>query len=487
MREHVEKSASVTSRVSHAIWCVLPLAYVVVATAAQQPATLVIRNGLVVTAEGSRQSDVAIRNGVIADIAPKLPSGTSDNEIDATGLLVLPGGVDPHVHLGGTGDDYTSGSAAALAGGVTTISNFVAPAPDEDLPAALARAAGQIKAQAIADVMLHWRMNDAAADATGAMSALVAHGQPSVKVFMVRSGFDQQSTAFLGALAAAGRVGVLTMLHCEDAAIFAMTTERMIAEGRGSLEHYADSRPVVAEAVATARAVAMSEATGAPVYIVHLSSERALRAAESGRARGLPVFVETRPIYLHFTRERYLGADRGLYVGQPPLREKTDQDALWRALAEGTIHVLGTDHLAYTKAQKLDPTQTVANHRAGMSNLQEVRPLLYSEGVRKGRLSVEQFVAVTSTNAARLFGLYPRKGTVAVGSDADIVLWDPRATRTIHDSDVLSRSGFSLYAGWTVTGWPRVTIRRGEVVYEKGVVLGRAGSGTLLQRSPWRP
>jgi dihydropyrimidinase len=244
---------------------------------------------------------------------------------------------------------------------------------------------------------------------------------------------------------------------------------------------------VVIEAAATERAVAMSEATGAPVYIVHLSSERALRVAEAAQHRGLPVYVETRPIYLHLTRERYSGPDRGLYIGQPPLREKRDQDALWAAISRGTIHVLGTDHLAYTRAQKLDPAQTVASHRAGMSNLQEARPMLYSEGVRSGRITREQFVAVTATNPARLFGLYPRKGTIAVGSDADIVIWDPNETRTIDDRDMLSRSGFSVYNGWKVTGWPRTTLRRGEIVYDRGRVVGRAGSGQLVHRAPGQP
>jgi dihydropyrimidinase len=265
-----------------------------------------------------------------------------------------------------------------------------------------------------------------------------------------------------------------------------MTTDRMIAEGRGSLSHYPESRPVVTEMVATQRAVAMSEATGAPIYIVHLSSERALRVAEEAQARGLPIYVETRPIYLLLTQERYAEPNGSLYVGQPPLREKRDQNALWAGIAKGTIQVLGTDHLAYTREQKLDPTQTVANHRAGMSNLQEVRPMLYSEGVRTGRITLERFVAVTSTNAARLFGLYPRKGTIAVGADADLVLWDPNETRTIRDSDILSRSGFSIYAGWKVTGWPLITIRRGEVVYENGTVTGRAGSGQLIRRERWQ-
>jgi len=275
-------------------------------------------------------------------------------------------------------------------------------------------------------------------------------------------------------------------MHCEDLAIVSLSQQRLIAEGRGSLTYFAESRPVVAEAVATERAVAMSEAAGAPIYIVHLSSERALRVAEQGRARGLPVYVETRPIYLHLTEERFTGPDAGLYIGQPPLRTRRDQDALWTGLATGSIHVVGSDHVGYTREQKLDPSQTVATHRAGMSNLQVLRPMLFSEGVRTGRLTLERFVAVTATNPAKLFGLYPRKGTIAVGSDADLVLWDPGQTRTIRDADILSKSGFSIYAGWEVTGWPRRTIRRGEIVYENGRVVGSAGSGRLVTRQRWQ-
>jgi dihydropyrimidinase len=449
--------------------------------------SLIVRNGLVVTHDGSRAADVRIRGGVIAEIGQNIAAVAGGREIDARGLLVLPGGVDPHVHLGGSGDDYTTGSAAALAGGVTTISNFVSPQPNEDAAASFERAAALVRAQAVADILLHWRVNDAQAVTASDLAAFVERGQPSLKVFMVRPSFDQHAVGFLTLLASAGRAGVLTMMHCEDAAMLTMITERMIAENRGSLAHYPESRPVVIEAAATERAVAMSEATGAPVYIVHLSSERALRVAEAAQHRGLPVYVETRPIYLHLTRERYSGPDRGLYIGQPPLREKRDQDALWAAISRGTIHVLGTDHLAYTRAQKLDPAQTVASHRAGMSNLQEARPMLYSEGVRSGRITREQFVAVTATNPARLFGLYPRKGTIAVGSDADIVIWDPNETRTIDDRDMLSRSGFSVYNGWKVTGWPRTTLRRGEIVYDRGRVVGRAGSGQLVHRAPGQP
>ncbi len=451
---------------------------------AAQPAEVIIRDAVIVTAAGRSEGDIRVRDGAIAEIGPNLAGSAGAQEIDASGLLVFPGGVDPHVHIGRE-DDYTSGSAAALAGGVTTISNFAFPQSGESLAEALARLSELVRAQTIADVMLHAGINRPN-DQQSEVTSLPELGQTSVKVFMNRPPFDQNTRSYLATLDAAGEAGVLTMIHCEDDAILARAAERLMQEGRGSLRYFPDSRPVLGEVIATRRAVAMAEATGAPIYIVHLSSEGALRVAEEAQARGLPVYVETRPIYLHLTRERFEGEDRGLYVGQPPLREKSDQDALWKGIAAGTIHVVGTDHVAYTKEQKLDPSQTVADHRAGMSNLQVIRPMLYSEGVRTGRITEEQFVAVTATNPAKLFGLYPRKGTIAVGSDADLVLWDPDETRTIRDEDMLSATGYSVYAGREVTGWPRMTIRRGEIVYEDGRIKAEPGSGELLRRERWQ-
>lgn len=457
--------------------------------AAAQPAPeTIVRGGEVFTAGGLRRADVRVVGAAIAEIGADLsPRDADTRELDARGRLVLPGGIDPHVHLGGNRmDDYTSGSAAALAGGITTISNFGGVASGETPAAAVARAEALVREQSIADVIFHPIVSDPATATADTLPALAAAGQPTIKVFMVRPSFDDAAAGFVAAMHAARAAGVLTMLHCEDAAIVQVTSERMAAEGRGGLEHFADARPVAAEVAATQRAVALAEATGAPVYVVHLSSERALRVAEAAQERGLPVYVETRPIYLHLTRERFDGPSPGLYVGQPPLRERRDLDALWDGIARGTVHVVATDHVAYTREQKLDPAQDVVRHRAGMSNLQVMLPMLHSEGVRTGRISLERFVEVTSTNPAKLFGLYPRKGTIAVGSDADLVLWDPRETRTIRDEDMLSGSGYSVHAGRVVTGWPTLTMRRGEVVYRGGEVLGAAGSGALLRRDPWR-
>ena len=467
------------------VWLALAVA-ITTTTFAQQPPELIIRNGLVATVDGRFESDVRIRGGAIAEIGRNLRATAGGREIEARGLLVIPGGFDPHVHIGGA-ENYTTGSAAALAGGITTLGSFANIQAGETAAAGLERAAKQVRSQAIADVILHSVIGDFSGKLGGAdLSALVTQGQSSIKVFMNRPGFEQNIGGFLTLLRAAGSAGILTMMHCEDLFMLSQTTDRMLAEGRGSLQYFAESRPIVSEEVATARAVAMSEFANAPIYVVHLSSERALRAAEAGQARGLAVYVETRPVYLHFTQELYERPDRGLFIGQPPLHSKRDQDAMWDGLVKGTIQVLATDHNGFTKEQKLDPSQTVANHRAGIPNLQEMRPMLYSEGVRTKRMSLERFVAVTSTNPAKLFGLYPRKGTIAVGSDADVVIWDPNDTRTIRDEDMLSGTRWSAYSGWKVTGWPRITIRRGEIVYQGGKVTGAAGSGQLVRRDRWQ-
>ena len=458
---------------------------------------ILISGGTVVTSEGRFAADVRVRDGTIVEIGTGLAAGSGARAIDAAGLLVMPGGVDPHVHLGGsTRDDYRTGSQAALAGGITTISNFAwntnssgywrpGAAEGRTLAQAIEREAALIREQAIADVILHAGITPETQ--AGQMATLPAEtGQTSTKIFMVWTVFDAAVPDYMATLDAAGRNGILTMVHCEDWPILAHAVGELTAAGRTSLEYFPDSRPVLAEVVATHRAVAMAEATGAPIYAVHVSSEGALRVLQDARDRGLSVFVETRPIYLHFTRERFEGPDRGLYVGQPPLREQRDQDALWAGIASGSVDVLATDHVAHLREDKMDPSQTITRHRAGLNNLQVVRPMLYSEGVVKGRISEERFVAVTSTNAAKLFGLYPRKGTIAVGSDADIVLWDPDETRTIRDEDMFSGAGFSVYSGWEVTGWPVMTLRRGEVAYDDGEILAGAGSGELLRRGSWQ-
>ena len=470
----------------------LALAGLSVDAHAQQASDLVIRNGLVVTSTGRTRADILVHNGTIAEISPGL-AAPGAREIDAKGLLVLPGGVDPHVHLvpatvpGRGADDYTTASRAAFAGGKTTISNFITRQQGETVAAMLERETALIETQSMADIILHVMARDAARWPPADVAQLGDAGV-NLKVFMSRPAFDQNALAFVKLIRSAGAAGMLMLMHCEDASIIAETQERMMAEGRGSLEgqNFPDSRPVVAEAVATERAVAISEATGAPMYIVHISSERALRAAEAARARGLPVFTEVRFLYLHLTKERFNEEDGQIYTGDPPLRETSDLEYLWRGIANGTVDVVNTDHVGYTRVEKLDPSLDIVNHRPAGNYLQTQLPLMYTEGVREGRITLEQMVAVSATNPAKLFGLYPKKGTIAVGSDADLVLWDPNLTRTVRDADELGNGKFSIFTGWELTGWPVLTIRRGEVVYEQGTVLASPGSGQVPPRQKWR-
>lgn len=445
---------------------------------------LVIRGGAL--ADGAT-ADIGIAGEVIVQLGGEMHAPT---EIDARGKLVLPGGVDAHVHLSSapierTGpawvDDFTSGSAAALAGGTTSVGNMTFGAPDESLLDALARETAVAERQAIADVFLHPVLGTPDQRNSSEISQLLAGGCSSIKVFLTNPRFDHELDGYLAAIRSAGEAGVLSMLHCEDAAAIQHATQQLVKHGQTSLRSFGASRPVVAEAVATQRAVAIAELTGAPVYIVHLSSERALEVCADARSRGLPVYVETRPLYLYLTSEVFESPEAGKFVGQPPLRDKSDVEALWAGLRSGMIDTVCSDHAPWSLEAKVDPAHDILHLRPGVENLQLLMPMLYSEGVRRGRISLQRFVELTSSNAARLFGLYPRKGAIAVGSDADIAIFDPNLERTVTASMLKSNADYSVYEGWHVTGWPIVTVRRGETVYAEDSVRGVAGAGRVLQ------
>jgi dihydropyrimidinase len=456
---------------------------------------LLIRNAVIVTGSGRVQGDLRIRGGVIAEIGPNLAPAAGARVIDATGKLVLPGGIDTHVHLTPVRtaetrpgqDDFASASRAALAGGITTIGAFISQGQNVPAAQTLDEAAAAVARDAISDVILHLTVGNPTTFTSADIPLLQGRGV-TLKIFMRGLGFEQRIAENLALIEAAGRAGVLTQLHAEDAAILANAMDHLVAEGRTALvgQNFADSHPVAAEEVATQRAIGFAEVTGAPIYLVHMSSERAMRVAEAARARGLPIFTEVRFIYLHLTHDRFNQPDGPIYTGAPPLRNQTDRDYLWGAIARGSVDAVNTDHVGYTRAEKMDPGNSVQRPREGANFLQDHMPLLYSEGVRKGRITLEQMVAVTATNPAKLFGLYPRKGTIAVGSDADVVIWDPELTRTIRDEDILSNGRFSVFSGWEVTGWPIVTIRRGEVVYENGRITAAPGSGRLAPRTRWQ-
>lgn len=456
--------------------------------AAQQPQELLIRNGLIVNATGRTQGDVRVVNGTVTEVAANLTPGAGARVIDATGKLVLPGGVDPHVHLGlrpgiQGSDSYTTGSRAALAGGVTTIANFISQVPNEATAVTMATAAETVKKEAIADVILHFTVSEPTAVTKQDLELLAKNY--TIKIFTSREQFDTQLPAFTKLIDAAGKAGVMVMMHCEDRTTNDVASSRLIAKGQTTIKYYPLAKPVTSEEVATQRCVAISEVTGTPIYIVHLSSERALRVVEAAQARGVQAFIETRILYVHLTEERFEGEDANIYTGTPPLRKPSDKEALWGGMAKGSIHVLATDHVGYTRADKMDPAVNIINNRSAGNYLQVNMPLLYSEGVRTKKLTLEQMVALTSTNPAKIFGLYPKKGTIAVGSDGDIAIWDPNLTRKVTNEEQFSNAKFSIFAGWEVTGWPVVTIRRGQVVYENGKITAEPGSGRLAPRVHW--
>ena len=461
---------------------------------------LVIREATVVTPGRQETADIGIADGKIAQIGGTM---TGTTEIAAGGLLAMPGGIDAHTHLVHQGlrdrcefpiwvDDFWSGSRAAITGGITTIGNMTNPTLTDDgtqetPSAAIAREMDGATREAAVDWFLHPILYQPGTLPGGEIAALAEHGHASIKMFLTDPDLAADERALLTAASAAKAAGSVTLLHCEDGAMLKEAGEKLIAEGRAAVANFPDARPVAAEVAGVDQAIGIARRTGAPVYIVHLSSAAALDRCRRARAAGVPVYVETRPLYLHLTRERFAEPDGAKYAGAPPLREEPDREALWAGLAAGDVDTLCSDHAAWTLEDKLDPALTALTARQGVADLETMLPMLYSEGVAAGRLSLDRFVEVTSSNAARIFGLYPRKGAVAVGSDADIALWDPGHRRTIDGAAMESLSGYSAYDGWQVQGWPRLVLRRGQVVLADGEITARPGEGEWLRRGTATP
>jgi dihydropyrimidinase len=450
---------------------------------------LALRNGTVVTSEATFAADVGIRDGRIVQVGGDVP--TAAREIDARGRLVLPGCVDIHTHLSAanTGpplDDFTSGTRAALVGGVTTVCDFAWQTDGGSLLQAIEAAKADAAGKSLIDFTFHTVLRDPHDAAIDELAGVASAGA-GLKVFMSAPRFDHRVDLYLRALRTAGRGGIVTAVHAEDASIIQLRTRELLAAGKTGPEFFPASRPVLAEAVAVQRAIAFAEAAEAPIYLVHLSSAAAIAPLAEARRRGLPVFGETRPIYLYLTEERFAEPERrgALYVGQPPLRPRADVDAVWSALRHGPLDTVCTDHIPYTAARKLDPSLDFSRIPPGVSNLETLLPMLYSEGVRSGRITLPRLVDLVATNPARIAGLAPHKGTIAPGADADLVVFDPERRRTIRAAEMQSACDYEVFDGWEVTGWPAITISRGEVVFEDGRVLGQPGRGRFLPRTPF--
>ena len=453
----------------------------------------IIVNGRVATAADTYTSDVAITEGKIAAIGQSLPRENAKHIIDAAGKYVFPGGIDVHTHLdmpfGGTtsADDFETGTRAAAFGGTTTLIDFAIQYKGQTLRTAFDTWMQKASGKAVCDYAFHCIITDLADAQLGEMNALVREGVTSFKLFMAYPGvFMLDDASIFKALRATSKNGGLVCMHAENGGAIDVIVQQALAEGKKAPKYHALTRPTTAEAEAVSRAIALAEMAGAPVYIVHLSCNDALEKVREARDRGLPVYAETCPQYLYLSLENMdaPGFEGAKYVFTPPLREKWNQEKLWNGLKTDHLQVVSTDHCPFCfKEQKELGRDDFTKIPNGGPGIEHRMSLIYSGGVAGGRFSVNRFVELVATTPAKLFGLYPRKGTIAIGSDADLVIFDPNRKHTISAKTHHMRVDYSMFEGIEVTGMPDAVLSRGRVVIENEKFLGRAGAGEFLKRA----
>ena len=455
----------------------------------------IIRNGSVVTATDTYLADIAIADGKVAAIGKDLPTQNSSHVLDAAGKLVLPGGIDVHTHLdmpfGGTtsADDFETGTRAAAFGGTTTLIDFAIQYKGQPLRQAFDTWMSKASNKAVCDYAFHCIVTDVSGGQLSEMNDLVHEGVTSFKLFMAYPGvFMLDDGSIFKALQTTAKNGGMVCMHAENGSAIDVIVQQALAEGKRAPKYHALTRPTTAEAEATARAIALAEMAGAPIYIVHLSCYDALEKVREARDRGLPVYAETCPQYLYLSIENFdaPGFEGAKYVFTPPLREKWHQEKLWNGLKCDHLQVVSTDHCPFCfKEQKEMGRDDFTKIPNGGPGVEHRMSLIYSGGVASGRFSANRFVELVSTAPAKLFGLYPRKGTIAVGGDADLVIFDPKRKHTISAKTHHMRVDYSMFEGIQVTGMPDVVLSRGKVVVDGDKFLGRAGQGEFLRRATY--
>ncbi|RMH50085.1 MAG: dihydropyrimidinase [Alphaproteobacteria bacterium] len=455
---------------------------------------LVIKNGTVATASDSFRADVGIRDGRIVALGEGL---SATREIDATGRLVLPGGIEAHCHIaqesatgGMTADDYRSGSISAAFGGNSCFVPFAAQHRGMGVLETLALYDSRAEGASVIDYGYHLIITDPTEKALGEeLPAAFARGVTSFKVFMTYDLMKIDDTQFLDILSVARRHGALTMVHAENSGIIRWMSDRLVAKGHTAPRYHAISHPAAAEIEAINRAITLARFVDAPLMIVHVSTDEGAALVAGARLEGARIFAETCPQYLFLTRDDLdrPGMEGAKFMCSPPLRDAATQQALWRHLQLGTFSLFSSDHAPYRfdASGKLakGPGASFRQIANGMPGIALRLPLLFSEGVRKGRITLNQFVALAATNAAKLYGMHPRKGTIAIGADADIAIWDPEETRTVTLADQHDNMDYTPYEGMTLTGWPVTVLSRGEVVVDAGRLVARPGRGRFVARA----
>jgi len=450
-----------------------------------------IRNGRIITAVDDYKADILIEDEVVSVIGAKLEM-EADRVIDASGKLVIPGGIDPHTHMelpfGGTqaSDDFRTGTMAAAFGGTTTIIDFAVQYKGQSLIEGLDNWHAKAEGKTAIDYGFHLITTEFEDNQTEQMHTLIDEGVTSFKLFMAYPGvFLVDDATIYRAMITAGERGGLICMHAENGIVINEIIKRALAEGRTAPKYHSLTRPTVAEAEGVHRAIAIAEMAETPVYIVHLSCADALNQVREARDRGIPAFAETCPQYLFLSYDNYEepGFNGAKYVMTPPLREKWNQKELWKGLKSDDLQVISTDHCPFCmKEQKelgRDDFSKIPNGAPGVENRV---PLIYNGGVVENRISLNRFVELTSTAAAKMFGLFPKKGTIAVGSDADIVIFDPEKEQTLSVETQHMNVDYNTYEGMKIKGVVETVLSRGRVIIENGEYLGKPGDGKFLKR-----
>ena len=454
---------------------------------------LVIRNADVATASDRFQCDIGIRDGKIEALGKRLSAGAE--EIDASGLLALPGGVDAHCHLDQPmphgmrmADDFFSGTRSAACGGTTTVIPFAAQAKGGSLTAAVEDYHRRAAGKAVIDYAFHLIVSDPTPQVLQEeLPKLIRQGYTSFKVYMTYDDLKLNDREILELLSVAREHQALVMIHAENSDCIGWLTERLSDAGQTAPKYHAVSRPMAVEREATHRAITFSELVDVPILIVHVSGRDAIEQIRWAQGRGLRIYAETCPQYLFLTEsdlggEGYHGAK---CVCSPPPRDRENQKAVWDGLSNGVFSIFSSDHAPFryddAHGKKLggkeQPFQYIPN---GIPGLETRLPLLFSGGVMAGRIDLHQFVALTATNPAKMYGLYPRKGSIVIGGDADIVLWDTKRKVVIDNALLHHEVDYTPYQGTTVQGWPVLTLSRGKVVSKDQAFVGTEGSGQFL-------
>lgn len=455
---------------------------------------LAVRGGTVVTAASKMTCDVGIRDGEIVALAKEL--GPAAKDIDATGKLVLPGGIEGHCHIEQksssglmTSDDFKSATISAAFGGNTTVIPFAAQHRGDSLRKTVEDYHACAGPKSVIDYAYHLIVSDPTPEVLGQeLPALIKDGFTSFKVYMTYDALRLDDRQMLEVLSTARREEALVMVHAENHEMIRWLTDKLVDKNNVAPKYHAVSHSRLGESEATHRAIALAQLVDTPLLIVHVSSEEATAEIRRAQDQGLKIYGETCPQYLFLTVEDLdkQGMEGAKFCCSPPPRDVHAQEAVWRGLQNGTFQVFSSDHSPYSFDEKgklsagpNPPFPKIAN---GVPGIELRMPLLFSEGVRKGRIDIHKFVEVTSTNVARLYGLFPRKGTIAVGADADLAIWDPDLERSVRYEDLHDLAGYTPYEGRTVTGWPTTVINRGRIVVSDNELRVEPGSGEFLVR-----